>query len=54
MRPKTQYEQLLLAFMTEGPGETPEADREGTESPLAKREPENPATLESLMEEVCQ
>ena len=38
MRPKTQY-QLPLAFMTEGRGETPDADREGTESPMAKRGP---------------
>ena len=53
MRPKIQY-QLPLAFMTEGRGETPDADREGTESPTAKREPENPATGESLMEEVCE
>ena len=54
MRPKIQYEQLPLAFMTEGRGETPDADREGTESPTAKRELENPATVESLMEEVCE
>ena len=53
MRPKIQY-QLPLAFMTEGRGETPDADHEGTESPTAKREPENPATGESLMEEVCE
>ena len=53
-RPKIQYEQLPLAFRTEGRGETPEADREGTESPTAKRGPENPATGESLMEEVCE
>ena len=53
-RPKIQYEQLPLAFMTEGRGETPAADREGTESPTAKRGPENPVTGESLMEEVCE
>src|SRR4051812_9003952 len=52
MRPKIQY-QLPLAFMTEGRGETPDAGHEGIESPTAKREPENPATGESLMEEVC-
>ena len=40
--------------MTEGRGETPDAGREGTESPTAKREPEDPAIGESLMEEVCQ
>src|SRR3954452_17936301 len=54
MRPKIQYEQLPLAFMTEGRGETPEADREGIESPTAKRDPEDPATGASLMEEVCE
>src|SRR3954464_11460027 len=53
MRPKIQY-QLSLAFMMEGRGETPAAVREGTESPTAKREPENPATGEPLMEEVCE
>ena len=52
MRLKIQYQQLPLAFMTEGRGETPDAGREGTESSTAKREPENPATVESLMEEV--
>src|SRR6202521_308328 len=52
-RLKIQY-QLPLAFMTEGRGETSDADREGTESPTAKREPEKPATGESLMEEVCE
>ena len=54
MRPKIQYEQLPLAFMTEGRGETPDAGHEGTESPTAKRGPEDPATGESLMEEVCE
>src|SRR5262245_57604283 len=54
MRPKIQYQQLPLAFMTEGRGETPDAGREGTESLTAKRGPENPATVESLMEEVCE
>jgi RNA-directed DNA polymerase len=54
MRPKIQYLQSQLAFMTEVRGETPDAGDEGTESPKAKREPENPATGESLMEEVCE
>jgi RNA-directed DNA polymerase len=54
MRPKNQYKQLPLAFMTEGRGEPPDADREGTESLTAKRGPEDPATGESLMEEVCE
>ena len=46
-RPKIQYEQLPLAFMTEGRGETSDADHEGTESPLAKRDTQSPATGES-------
>src|SRR3954452_10691647 len=54
MRPKNQYQQLPLAFMTEGRGETPDTGQEGTESPTAKRGPEDPATGESLMEEVCE
>src|SRR3982750_2403026 len=54
MRPKIQYLQLPLAFMMEGRGESPDAGHEGTESPTAKRGPENPATGESLMEEVCE
>src|SRR3954462_11463868 len=54
MRPKIQYQQLALAFMTEGRGETPDAGCEGTESPMAKWGPENPATGKSLMEEVCE
>ena len=53
MRQKIQY-QLSLAFMTEGRGEAPIAGHEGTESPTAKREPESPASDESLMEEVCE
>ena len=40
MRPKTQYEQRSLAFMTEDRGESPETDREGTEIPTAKRDPD--------------
>src|SRR3982750_3441313 len=54
VRPKIQYLQSQLAFMTEVRGETPDAGDEGTESPKAKRGPENPATGESLMEEVCE
>src|SRR3954469_12368969 len=53
MRPKIRY-QLPLAFMAEGWGGTSDTAREGTESPTAKREPEDPATGESLMEEVCE
>src|SRR5215831_7514597 len=43
-RPKIQYP---LAFLTEGRGETSDADQEGTESLLAKRDTESPATGES-------
>ena len=43
-RPRIQYP---LAFLTEGRGETSDADQEGTESPLAKRETQSPATGES-------
>ena len=52
-RQKTQYKQLLLAFAAEGRGETPDADRKGTEPLVAKRTPESPAEEERLMEEVC-
>jgi hypothetical protein len=38
-RPKIQYQQLPLAFMTEGRGETPDAGHEGTESPTANGDP---------------
>ena len=40
--------------MAEGRGETPMADIEGTETPMAKRQPENPAFPDLLMEEICQ
>ena len=52
-RQKIQYHQPELAFPTESPGEAPSAGREGTELPVAKREPESPALDGSLMEEVC-
>ena len=52
-RQKSQHKQLLLAFTSESRGETPVADREGTEPPVAKRIPESPAREERLMEEVC-
>src|SRR5262245_15597815 len=54
MRPKIQYLQSQLAFMSEVWGETPDAGHEETESLTAKRGPETPATGESLMEEVCE
>lgn len=54
MGKKRQKIQLELAFMTEDRGETQMADNEGTETPMAKRKPENPALPDLLMEEVCQ
>jgi hypothetical protein len=41
MRPKIQYP---LAFLTAGRGEPSDADQEGTESPLAKRGTQSPAS----------
>jgi RNA-directed DNA polymerase len=51
---KRRNNQLELAFMTEGRGETPTAVIEGTELPMAKHDIESPASTEHLMEEVCQ
>ena len=45
-RQKTQYKELLLAFGSEGRGETPNAEHEGTESPVAKPARESPAEEE--------
>jgi RNA-directed DNA polymerase len=54
MGKKRQKIQLELAFMTESRGETPMADKEGSELPMAKCKPETPALPDLLMEEVCQ
>jgi len=54
MSDKRQKNQLVLAFREEGRGETPSTSQEGTESLMAKREAENPALGERLMEEVCE
>ena len=51
---KRQKNQLELAFMAEGRGETPNAASEGTELSTAKHDTESPASTEHLMEEVCQ
>src|SRR5262245_49742515 len=51
---KRQNSQLFLAFMGDGRGVAPDTTSEGTETPVAKREPESPATYEPLMEEVCE
>ena len=52
-RQKIQHKQLLLAFASEGRGETPDTDGKGTEPLVAKPAPESPAEEERLMEEVC-
>ena len=51
-RQKTR-QAIALAFTTEGRGETPDADREGTEHPWRS---ENPKARQSerLMEAVCE
>jgi len=54
MGSKRRNNQLELAFMAEGKGETPMAAVEGTELPAAKHDPESLALTEYLMEEVCQ
>jgi len=54
MSRKRQKNQLLLAFMAEGRDEFPMAADEGTELPVAMRNPESPTRTDSLMEEVCQ
>jgi RNA-directed DNA polymerase len=54
MSGKRQKNQRLLAFMAESRDEVPMAASGGTEPPVAKREPESLATIEQLMEEVCQ
>jgi len=54
MSGKRRNNQLLLAFMAEGRGESPMAAVEGTEPPVAKRPSESPTQTDSLMEEVCQ
>jgi len=52
-RQKIQYKQLLLAFGSEGRGETSDAERKGTEPLVARPALERPAEEERLMEEVC-
>jgi RNA-directed DNA polymerase len=54
MSDRRQKNQLKLAFMAEDKGEAPRAAEEGTESPVAERRAESPATTEQLMEEVCE
>ena len=45
---------MELAFMAEGRGETPMAVNKGTEVPMAKRQPEDPALTVLLIEQICQ
>jgi hypothetical protein len=52
-RQKIQYKQLLLAFGSEGRGESPDAEHKRTEPLVAKPAVESLATEERLMEEVC-
>jgi len=54
MSDKRQKIQLELAFMAESRGEAPKSAKEGTESAMAKRKPENPALPDLLMEAICQ
>src|SRR4030042_6131077 len=54
MSTKRQKIQMELAFMAEGRGEAPMAANKGTEVPMAKREPEDPALTVLLMEQICQ
>ncbi len=50
MGTKRQKIQMELAFMAEGRGEAPMAVNKGTEVPMAKRDPEDPALAILLME----
>jgi RNA-directed DNA polymerase len=54
MSDKRQKNQLELAFTGESRSEAPRVSAEGTESLTAKRNAENPAIGEQLMEEVCE
>jgi RNA-directed DNA polymerase len=54
MSDKRQNHQLELAFAEESRSEAPRVSVEGTESLAAKREAESPASIEQLMEAVCE
>jgi RNA-directed DNA polymerase len=45
--------QSVLALEPKSRGETPDCGRQGSEPPVAKPTPENPASAEQLMEEIC-
>lgn len=51
LRPKTQK---CLAFPEESRDEVPTASWRGSESFAARKDPENPAAFEKLMEEICE
>ena len=54
MNDKRQKNQLELAFTEMSRSEAPRDSAEGTESLVAAREAESPASSEQLMEEVCE
>src|SRR5437588_6868147 len=54
MSEKRQNHQLVLAFAEMSRSEAPRGSEEGTESLAAKREAESPASIEQLMEAVCE
>src|ERR1700692_773179 len=54
MGEKRRKNQSQLAFAFEGWSEAPLGGREGTEAPRARRETEDPAGNQRLMEEVCE
>jgi RNA-directed DNA polymerase len=54
MGEKRRKNQGQLAFAFEGGSEAPLGGREGTEAPRARRETEDPAGNQRLMEEVCE
>ena len=54
MNDKRQNHQLVLAFAEMSRSEAPRGSEEGTESLAAKREAESPASIEQLMEVVCE
>src|SRR4051812_7150122 len=54
MSEQRQKNQQQLAFHLAGRGEAPPGEREGTEALRVRRETENPAGSQRLMEEVCE
>ncbi len=54
MSDQRQNHQLVLAFAEESRSEAPRVSVEGTESLATKREGESPASIEQLMEAVCE